>query len=277
MVTMMTESRQGARMRAAVDRLHAAQLAALAAPAGPVAAGGAGAGPGAGPGKDPAARRDAYGAEREVLAHLAEMGSLLVRLGGAAQVDAESAEMRRRVVTLAVACANDLAELVSLAFEVESAGEGPGEAGAAREAGAGSGGGLAGAAPAAATAAAEGGGDGGAGRAGRKGLAGGGSNGASAPARAITSMRAVTDANRLLVDQLKRLMQNAARRESWRTARPGELWRGLLLQVAALLPLVAELEAGALSAAEEKELARQAADAANYIAFLRFYPRLPTV
>jgi hypothetical protein len=262
MVTM-TESRQGARLRAAVDRLHGAQLAALEVPEAP-----------AGPGDDPAARRDAYGAERQVLAHLAEMGSLLVRLGGAAQVDAESAETRRRVVTLAVACSNGLAELVSLAFEVESAGEGPGGAGAARVSGAGPGGDPARAAPAAA---AEGGGGEGEGRAGRKVREGGGSNGASAPARAITSMRAVTDANRLLVDQLKRLMQNVARRESWRTARPGELWRGLMLQVAALLPLVAELEAGAPSAADEQELARLAADAANYVAFLRFYPRLPTV
>jgi hypothetical protein len=170
---------------------------------------------------------------------------------------------------LAVACTNDLAELVSLAFEVESAGEGPAEAGA------GSGGDPAGAA---ADGGGDGGdgGDGGEGRAGRKVREGGGSNGASAPARAITSMRAVTDANRLLVDQLKRLMQNVARRESWRTARPGELWRGLLLQVAALLPLVAELEAGELCEADAKELARLAADAANYIAFLRFYPRLPT-
>jgi hypothetical protein len=262
MVTM-TESRQGARMRAAVDRLHAAQLAALEVLAGPVA-----------PGDDPAARRDAYGAERQVLAHLAEMGSLLVRLGGAAQVDAESAEIRRRVVTLAVACANALAELVSLAFEVESAGEGPGEGGEARKAGAGSGGEAAGAAPVAG--AEGGGGEDGEGREGREGRKDLGSNGASAPGKVITSMRAVTDTNRLLVDQLKRLMQHVARRESWRTARPGELWRGLLLQVAELLPLVAELEAGAPSAADEQELARLAADAANYIAFLRFYPRLPT-
>jgi hypothetical protein len=46
--------------------------------------------------------------------------------------------------------------------------------------------------------------------------------------------------------------------------------------VAELLPLVAELEAGELCEAGEKELARLAADAANYVAFLRFYPRLPT-
>jgi hypothetical protein len=88
-------------------------------------------------------------------------------------------------------------------------------------------------------------------------------------------MRVVTDGNRLLVDQLKRLMQNASRRESWRSRPPGELWRGLLAQVAGLLPLVAELEAGPLPEARAKELARLAADAANYIAFIRFYPRLP--
>jgi hypothetical protein len=253
MVTM-TESRRGARMRAAVDRLHAAQLAALEESAAPMP-----------PGDNPAPPRDAYGAERQVLAHLAEMGSLLVRLGGPGQVDAESAETRRRVVTLAVACTNGLAELVSLAFEVERAGETRGEAGEASEAGSGPRGecGF----PASAAGKPEsGGGEGG----------GHGSNGASPPARLITSMRAVTDTNRLLVDQLRRLMQNVARRESWRTARPGELWRGLLLQVAELLPLVAELEAGELCEAGEKELARLAADAANYIAFLRFYPRLPT-
>jgi hypothetical protein len=254
MVTM-TESRRGARMRAAVDRLHAAQLAALEAAARPVA-----------PADNLASRRDAYGAERQVLAHLGEMGSLLVRLGGPGQVDAESAETRQRVVTLAVACANGLAELVSLAFEVERAGQTRGEAGEASADGKGAGGepGF----PAAAGAVEGGGGEGG----GQDG-----SNGASAPARLITSMRAVTDTNRLLVDQLRRLMQNVARRESWRTARPGELWKGLLLQVAELLPLVADLEAGAPSEADAKELARLAADASNYIAFLRFYPRLPTV
>src|ERR1700674_5335142 len=108
-MVMMTDSRskQGARLRAAVDRLHTAQLAALEAPVAPA--------------DSPAARQDAYGAECRVLSHLAEVGSLLVRLGGSAQVDAESAAMRRRVATLAVACANILAELVSLAFDVECA------------------------------------------------------------------------------------------------------------------------------------------------------------
>jgi hypothetical protein len=254
-MVMMTESRRRARMRAAVDRLHAAQLAALEEPAAPMP-----------PGDNPASTRDAYGAERQVLAHLAEMGSLLVRLGGRGQVDAESAETRRRVVTLAVACTNGLAELVSLAFEVEGAGQTRGEVGQASEA---AGPGRRGepGCHASAAGAAEGGGEGG---------GQGGSNGASAPARLITSMRAVTDTNRLLIDQLRRLMQNVARRESWRTARPGELWKGLLLQVAGLLPVVADLEAGAPTEADAKELARLAADAANYIAFLRFYPRLPT-
>jgi hypothetical protein len=55
-----------------------------------------------------------------------------------------------------------------------------------------------------------------------------GSKGASAPGRAPTSMRAVTDTNRLLVEQLRRLMQHVERQESWRSTRPGELWRGLL-------------------------------------------------
>jgi hypothetical protein len=246
MVTM-TDSKQGVRLRAAVDRLHAAQLAALEEAAA-LADG-------------PGARRDAYGAERQVLVHLAEVGSLLVRLGGAPQVDAESAAIRRRVVTLAVACANTLAELVSLAFEVEGAGGGLGETSEARAQDASQGRELV--APTV--------------PAGEKTIGESrGSKGASPPASGITSMRAVTDTNRLLVDQLKRLMQHAAKRESWRRARPGELWRGLLLQAADLLPLVAELEVGAPSKADEKELARLLADAANYVAFLRFYPRLPT-
>src|ERR1700720_3091256 len=126
MVTTVTVSRWRARMRAAVDRLHVAQLAALEESAAPMP-----------PGDNPAPTRDAYGAERQVLAHLAEMGSLLVRLGGPGQADAESAETRRRVVTLAVACTNGLAELVSLAFEVEGAGETRREAGSASEAGSG--------------------------------------------------------------------------------------------------------------------------------------------
>lgn len=255
-MVMMAEvaSRQSARLRAAVDRLHAAQVAALDARVAPAG--------------DPAATRDAYGAESQVLAHLAEVGSLLVRLGGSAQVDAESAEIRRRVVTLTVACANTLAELVSLAFEVESAGVDPGESDEPGRADSESGG----------EDVAEGSGIGRAGHGeGGEGSGGGGSKGPGAPARITTSMRAVTDTNLLLVEQLRRLMQNVGRRESWRSARPGELWRGLLLQVADLFPLVAELEVGALSEADAKELARLAADAANYVAFLRFYPRLPTV
>ncbi|HEV3457800.1 MAG TPA: hypothetical protein VHG32_14645 [Thermoanaerobaculia bacterium] len=273
MATATMESTQGARLRAAVDRLHAAQLAALAVGAAPAAAQ-----------EVPAARaapeegRNAYGAERQLLEHLGEMGSLLVRLGWLAPADAEAAAVRRRVVTLAVAGANTLAELVSLAFDVESvAAEGregseAGEAGDPGEAGAGQGAEVVAVEPAgetgmdAVSAAAPAGAV----------RARGGSNGASSPGRAPTSMRAVTDTNRLLIEQLKRLMQNVSRRESWRSARPAELWRGLLKQVAGLFPLVVELEGGALSEADAKELARLAADAANYIAFLRFYPRLPT-
>jgi hypothetical protein len=241
-----TESRQVARLRAAADRLHAAQLAALDTPA---------------QGDAPAARRDAYGAEREVLAHLAEMGSLLVRLGASAQVDAQAADIRRRVVALAVSSANALAELVSLAFDLEGDGRGPAEVGKGSE-------GL-GDEPEAALAAQS------TVRGGEEGNGHGG-NGASAPPK-ITSMRAVTDTNRLLVDQLRRLMQNARRRESWRAVRPGELWRCLLQQVGELLPVVAELETGAPSEEDAKELARLVADAANYLAFLRCYPRLPVV
>jgi hypothetical protein len=108
---------------------------------------------------------------------------------------------------------------------------------------------------------------------------GGGGDGtcsSSTPLGARTSLRAVTDMHILLVDQLRRLMQHVERRESWRSARPGELWRGLLQQVAGLLPLIAGLEAGELSGADAKELGRLAADAANYVAFIRFFPRWPT-
>jgi hypothetical protein len=93
----------GERLRAAVDRLHAAQLTALAAhPPTGVSYG------------------DAFVAERQLLAQAAEIGSLLVELR---QQDpgAEVAQVRLRLVALAVASATTLAALVGLAFEVESA------------------------------------------------------------------------------------------------------------------------------------------------------------
>ncbi len=232
MTVTIAEGRQGARLRAAVERLYGAQLAALA--------GGAG------------GQADAFAAGRELLAGVGEIGSLLVGLSRPDGASADEAAARRRVVTLAVACANILAEVVSLAFEVEgtaqaaaSAAQGHGAAGAER------------AAPATASVT-------------------GGAKG-SAPLGARTSMRAVTDMHILLVEQLKRLMQHVERRESWRSVRPAELWRGLLQQVAGLLPLVAALEAGGLGESDARELGRLTADAANYVAFLRFYPRLPTV
>jgi hypothetical protein len=142
MVTL-AQGGQGSRLRAAVDRMHAAQLAALAvltssgppqergapgaaaAPAVPEAreardAPGVPGTPGmpAAPEGNPVAGCDVYGAERQLLAQVAEMGSLLVRLGLLAQADVEAVEVRRRLVTLAVACGNTLAELVTLAFEV---------------------------------------------------------------------------------------------------------------------------------------------------------------
>ena len=92
---------RGTRLRAAVDRLHAAQLAALATPA------------------VPAAGRDAYGTHRRMLAQVEEMGSLLERLGRSGREDEQAAAVRRRLVTLAVAGANTLAELLGLAFEIE--------------------------------------------------------------------------------------------------------------------------------------------------------------
>jgi hypothetical protein len=256
MVMIAESGREGARLRAAVDRLHEAQLAALAALPAPEAFQPGG--------------RDAFGAERRLLEHAGEMGSLLARLGRAdAEADAALAvDVRRRLVTLAVGCANTLAELVGLAFEVEGVGGQAGERGA-----------VPAGRPAAPTPAMRDGG-GSKGSPGSNGSAGSkgspGSNGASAPARVTTSLRAVTDTNRLLVDQLRRLMQNVQRQESWRSARPGELWLGLLLQVAALFPLAAAQEAGALSEEEAKELSRLTADAANYVAFIRCFPRVPT-
>jgi hypothetical protein len=238
MVTMVEGGSDGARLRAAVDRLHVAQLAALAGPeachlGGP----------------------DAYSAERRLLEHVAEIGSLLARLGRPDVEGAGAVRLRQRLVSVAVASSNTLAELVGLAFELEAAGGEAGEAGAM---------------PAAATAARRGG----------RPLNGGavlpGSAKAAVPGHAPSSYRAVTDTNRLLVDQLRRLMQHAQRRESWRSTRPGELWRGLLMQVAELYPVAAALEAGALSEAEAKELSRLTADAANYLAFLRCFPRAPT-
>ena len=50
----------------------------------------------------------------------------------------------------------------------------------------------------------------------------------------------------------------------------------MLLQAAGLFPLVVALEEGALSEDDAKELRRLTADAANYVAFLWCYPRVPT-
>jgi hypothetical protein len=131
MVTL-AQSTQGARLRAAVDRMHAAQLAALTA-SGPPGPPGSPESPGApGPPGVPEShpvvgRRDAFGAERQLLAQVAELGSLLARLGQLAQEDAAAVEVRRRLVALAVACGNTLAELVTLAFEVAGLRDEPGE------------------------------------------------------------------------------------------------------------------------------------------------------
>src|SRR6202049_3713109 len=115
-MVMSTQGRsESARLRAAVDRLHVAQLAALEAPE--VCHGG-------GP--------DAYGAERRLLEHAAEMGSLLARLGRPDVEGAGAVKLRQRLVSLAVASSNTLAELVGLAFELEGAGGEAGEAGAMR-------------------------------------------------------------------------------------------------------------------------------------------------
>jgi hypothetical protein len=68
----------------------------------------------------PAVRRDAHDAQHEAFAQVDEIGSLLVLLGHLRRVDEEAAAVRRRLVQLAVAAANTLAELVGLAFEIES-------------------------------------------------------------------------------------------------------------------------------------------------------------
>jgi len=117
------EGWQGARLRAAIDRLHAAQLAALAPRGEPVVPAAPAPAPPAPPQQHPAARRDAHDAQREVLARMHEIGSLLVllaRLGREDEADAEAVAIRLQLVQLAVAAAITLAELVGLAFEIES-------------------------------------------------------------------------------------------------------------------------------------------------------------
>src|ERR1700730_12046664 len=76
MVTMVQGGSDGARLRAAVDRLHVAQLAALATPEACHSVG-----------------PDAYSAERRLLEHVAEMGSLLARLGRAGVEGAGGVEL----------------------------------------------------------------------------------------------------------------------------------------------------------------------------------------
>jgi hypothetical protein len=122
-----SEGWQGTRLRAAVDRLHAAQLAALAAREKPVAPAPPAPAAPAPSQEHPAAPRDAHEARNEVLARMDEIGSLLTRLarlGRAEGADAEAVAIRRRLVKLAVAAATTLAELVGLAFEIESPADG---------------------------------------------------------------------------------------------------------------------------------------------------------
>ena len=126
-----SEGWQGTRLRAAIDRLHAAQLAALAAHGEPTALAAPAFAPTALQEVEPVVRRDAYRAQHEALAQVDEIGSLLVRLarlGRADGADGETVAIRRRLVKLAVAAAITLAELVCLAFELEA--PAPGDAGA---------------------------------------------------------------------------------------------------------------------------------------------------
>jgi hypothetical protein len=187
---------------------------------------------------------EAHLAQRELLETVGEIGYLLVRLarGGAAAV-----ELRGRLVKVGAACCNTLAQLVGLVYDLDE-----GEESAAPVAG----GELLAVTPAAR------------------------SVGASNRGRGlgeVTAVRAVTDLNRLLVAQLKRALDGVQQSAGWRPATPGELWLELVVQVAALFPLLAALEASNLSGAEAHELNRLTAEAANHIAFLRFYPRLPTL
>jgi hypothetical protein len=120
-------TRRHAAAEAAVDRLHAAQLAALAAREKPVTLAAPVPAPTALSEVEPAARRDAYRAQHEALAQVDEMGSLLLRLarlGRADGTDGEAVAIRRRLVKLAVAAAITLAELVGLAFEIDSPADG---------------------------------------------------------------------------------------------------------------------------------------------------------
>ncbi|HXO29119.1 MAG TPA: hypothetical protein VOA80_17340 [Thermoanaerobaculia bacterium] len=100
--------------------MHAAQLAALAAQGGPAAPAWPASAPPAPPEEAPASRRDAHAAQREALAQVEEMGALLMLLGQPGRPDGEAAAVRRRLVSLAVAAAITLAELVGLAFEIDS-------------------------------------------------------------------------------------------------------------------------------------------------------------
>src|SRR5260370_29484802 len=68
------EGWHGARLRAAIDRLHAAQLATLAAQGGPAAPGAPALAAAALPEVEPAAPRDAYRAQHEALAPVDEIG-----------------------------------------------------------------------------------------------------------------------------------------------------------------------------------------------------------
>jgi hypothetical protein len=213
----MSEEPTMGRLRAGVERLHAAQLAALA-------------GRGAGVG-------DVWGVLAALLGSIGTMGSVLMDL---AQLDgAVAAEARKTVVHLAVEAANHLAELVGAALDLEGA-------------------------------AAAGGGP-----SGRDG-SGTGPAAARRSQTEVMTVRALTDLNRLLVEQLQALFERLRKEEGWQPAPPGRLWLGLVRGTGELAPLAAALAAGPLGGADLKTLRRVTAEMANGIAFLRSYPRFPS-
>ncbi len=97
------------------------------------------------------------------------------------------------------------------------------------------------------------------------------------PRGEVEGLRAVTDLNRMLRAQLQKLYQAMQGGAGWRHARPEELWSQLVGDVADLLPAAAALGLRDLAADERQGLETATAEAANRLAILRSYPRMPTV
>jgi hypothetical protein len=97
------------------------------------------------------------------------------------------------------------------------------------------------------------------------------------PPTEVGDLRAVTDLHRLLVAQLQDLYGILRRVPNRATRRADSLWRDLLSHVASLLPAAAALDRRDLSESERRVLERRTAEAANCLAFLRSYPRIPSL